>query len=289
MREPDYICFSDESYIGERFRTIAACTCSYATYKRVHHELMGVVASSKAKEFKWEKLRNAKYLLLAESLMDFAFREMHASDLRVDILTWDIQDSRHARRGRNDRANFERMLYHLINTTLRRRPQGSTWRIYPDQKLDVDWKTVESCISLRGKRRRDLPDSLFSGLFSESPYSIELFQEAQSHEAPLCQLADLFAGLASFAALRYEDFSRWKYQDGPNLSLLPCDDSEKFSNSDKSKFRILDRLHDECKRYKYGVSLRQKKRFFTYNPKGPLNFWPYEPQGEYDRAPVVKG
>lgn len=288
MREPDYICFSDESHIDARFRTIAACTCSYATYRCVHHELIALVAESGAQEFKWEKLRSAKYYRLAEELIRFAFREMQTSDLRVDVLTWDTQDSRHAHRGRDDRANFDRMLYHLLNTTLRRRPHGSTWRIYPDQKLDVDWETVESCISLRGKRRRDIPYVLFAELFVGAPYSIDRFREVNSHEAPLCQLADLFAGLASFAALRYEDFFLWQQQEGPNFSLLPAA-AVPVSNADRFRFRLLDHLYSECKRHKAGVSLRRKQRLYTYNPSQSLNFWPYEPQGEYDRAPIVQG
>lgn len=285
MRDPDYICFSDESYIGARFRSLAACTCSYATYKYFHHELLQLVAAAGTQEFKWQKLRNAKYRRLAEQLIDWSLQNSHESDVRVDVLTWDTHDSRHAHRCTDDKANFERMLYHILNITLRKRPHGSTWRVYPDQKLDVDWEMVEACVSYRGKRRRDVPNALFANLFAGGPYTIERFKEVESHKAPLSQVADLFAGLASFSALRYDDYVLWNHEQGPNQSLLPVEGRTE-SSADPFRFQVLDYFDGECKRYKAGVSLRRNRRLVTYNPARPLNFWPYEPQGEHDRAPT---
>jgi len=45
-------------------------------------------------------------------------------------------------------------------------------------------------------------------------------------------------------------------------------------------------LNKEFKPLSLGVSLETKKKFHTFNPNNPANFWFYTPQLEYDKAPI---
>ena len=54
----------------------------------------------------------------------------------------------------------------------------------------------------------------------------------------------------------------------------------------KSKVHVLDNLLKECRRYKMGVGFKTNKRLQTYNPHNNINYWPYKPQGDFDKAPT---
>ena len=45
-------------------------------------------------------------------------------------------------------------------------------------------------------------------------------------------------------------------------------------------------LSQEDLAHKLGVSLKTNNRLQTFNRNNPINFWNYEPQGDYDKAPV---
>ena len=51
-------------------------------------------------------------------------------------------DSRHTVQGRDDLANYERMFYHLLNNSMKKRPKSATWHIRPDQRSGIDWKRL---------------------------------------------------------------------------------------------------------------------------------------------------
>jgi len=283
---PDFIAFSDESGTSDQYRSIAVATCPYAAYKqRVHRELGQIVKNYGIREFKWEKLRTARHVPVAADMVAFTLKHTCESDLRVDVLTWDVQDSRHAIMGRNDIANFERMFYHLLNNTMRRRPRGSTWRIYPDKGMPVDWQTVQDCLAHRGRKRTPIQDLLY-GVFLDDPhYSIEWLREADSHEAPLCQLADLFAGMAAFSVNRFGDYCDWQATAGAGGNLLGDLEGSSFSGAQKARFPVIDHLCRGCRERRMSVSFKSLGRLHTYKPSSPINFWFYTSQGPYDVAP----
>ncbi|MBW1650791.1 MAG: hypothetical protein JRJ44_09000, partial [Deltaproteobacteria bacterium] len=62
-----------------------------------------------------------------------------------------------------------------------------------------------------------------------------------------------------------------------------------LSNSEQARFEIMKYFNKKCKQLKLGVSLKNKERFHTFKPENPINFWPYKPQHEYDKAPIKNG
>ena len=72
--------------------------------------------------------------------------------MRVDVLIWDMEDSRHKEvPDRDDKADFSRMYYHLLHSVLKLRwPDGARWLICPDQHGEMDCMTLEQCLGWKG-------------------------------------------------------------------------------------------------------------------------------------------
>jgi hypothetical protein len=276
--------FSDESYVsGSRYRSIGVFSFPSSRATRIELELSEILASSDVKEFKWEKLRNAKYKFCAVKLIDFIIENINQLKIRLDVLIWDTYDKRHKIIGRDDRANYERMFFHLLRNTLKKRGQNTRWNIYPDERMGVDWATIKQCLQYKGSESKYV-ESLFGGFFSDPYYTIDILEEVNSDENPCCQIADLFAGIAVFAKIDYELFGKWKAICTKELSLFS--DDKKFSNTQQFRFEVIHHLDNKCKENRLGVSLKSIKCFWTPHPENPINFWHYLPQHESDKAPT---
>lgn len=278
--------YTDESYItGERYRSIAAFSYKTDHRDKIYKHLTKLLKESSINEFKWQKLKDAKYKFGAIKLLDYILNNISNYDLRMDIVIWDTYDNRHKIQGRDDDANFERMFFHLLKTTLRRRPRNSSWSIYPDQKHGINWDTIHDCIEAVGKHI-EYHRTLFGDFFTDPFYHIKYLKEIDSSETPCCQVADLFAGLSVFSINCYSKFCKWKEQEQPSLF-----ETEKItlSNREKVRFEVIQYLDEECKKRKLGVSLNSNQGFYTYQPKNPINFWRYTPQHEKDKAPIKFG
>ncbi len=104
-----------------------------------------------------------------------------------------------------------------------------------------------------------------------------------SHEEPLAQVADFFAGIAAYSRNAYQIYEllleqRKTQQDNKRLTGL--------SNSHIERCFVLEYLYQCCKERKMRVSLLSKHGLRTMDARSPLNFWWYEPQGDYDKAPI---
>lgn len=279
----EYVVFTDESYITDsRFQSLTAFSIHKNAWDKAKSELNNILASSNVTEFKWQKLNNAKNYFCAEKIIDFIFNNLSNFKMRIDILIWDTHDSRHQIYGRDDMANYERMFFHLLSASMKRRPKSAKWDIRPDQRNGIDWHTVHKCLSAKGRQQNSHHD-IFGYFISDPHYFIESFQEQCSNVEPLIQVADLFSGLAVFSKESYASFVQWKQQKTPILFEEEC---MSFSNRQNYRFILLEFFDRRCKAGKYGVSLESKQCLFTYNPKNPINFWYYEPQHNSDKAPV---
>ena len=285
----NFIAYSDESYsTAERYRSIATFSFAMDYHQQIRSELFSILKESEVSEFKWNKLKDAKYRFCALKFIEAAIGFVGKHDARIDVLIWDTHDSRHRIPGRDDTANFERMFFHLHNQALKRRCRNARWRIYPDRRLDIDWETVALCLQAVGKRIEVIELPLLSSFFADSYYQIQDFSEMESHEHPCCQVADLFAGLAVFSKTHYELFRNWNKQHIPNLNLFENEDLS-LSNRELNRFEVLKHLNDCCKSKKLGVSLDTFGCLCTPNPHYPINFWHYEPQHDQDKAPSKMG
>lgn len=287
-----HIGFADESHWNSgRFRAIGLVTLPLSAFDAHHRELIQHLKASGVREFKWKKLNGAKDRFAAQKLFDFAIEAASKGTLRVDVLIWDTQDSRHRIKGRDDIANLQRMYYHLFHNVLRERwPNDAIWRLHPDEHTAMDWNTVQDCLE-HVANRLEMERLLFTmGQFRDRlrrEFMLEEIQPVRSPEQPMLQLADLFAGIAVFSRDQFDAYQKWLAANGPQLELFDDqNDAPDASRISRERFLVLKYLDDACKKNKLGVSLNRKRGLWTPKPKNPLNFWMYEPQHPEDKAPA---
>lgn len=286
--------FSDESnWNTGRFRSLGLVTMPIDQIDAAETELCRLLEESQVSEFKWKKLDGAKERFAAVKLCEFAVAKASAGRLRVDVLIWDTEDSRHKIAGRDDIANLGRMYYHLFRNVLRARwPKTAAWRLHPDEHTAMDWNTVQDCLQSVAESL-ELEHSLFTeGQFRlrlRQEFGIESIQPVASSEHALLQLADLFAGLAVFSREKFAEYQQWLAKTSQQLRLVDDQGSlDGLSRSAKERFQVLKEFDQMCKQRKLGVSLKSKQGLWTPNPGSPINFWMYEPQHPGDKAPTRK-
>ncbi len=288
-QDAPYLAYADESsWNTGRFRSIALATLQSTDAEDLRNELVALLDESNVQEFKWQKLKKAKYRFPAKKLVDFTFKYSDTKQLRLDVLTWDTHDSRHEIIGRDDNANLGRMYYHLFRSVLTRRwPEGACWYLYPDEHTSLDWPAIRQCLEYKGIQfdlAGEQQQSWFRLEGMKELFNIHDLCECRSHEEPFIQLADLFSGLAAYS---YESYEKWcSWRDDSQMCLPGFGEAVKMSNADWERCCILNYLNKKCKARRLGVALNSEKGLFSHNPDQSPNFWRYEPQHELDRAPT---
>ena len=283
----EYIAFSDESYTSaERYRSIGAMSLPYGLTEETNGEIASILKNSGVREFKWKKLKDAKYRFCALKLIEYLLKNIYQRRLRVDVIIWDTQDSRHSIEGRDDIANFGRMFFHLLKDLMKRREKEAHWYIHPDERMGIDWETIKECLKSVGKWREYFESQLFGDAFSEQFFHIREFNQINSAETPCCQIADLFAGMVVFSKNCYQKYATWCETQSNQLCFLGSPDEIECSKREKERFHILKEFSEKCKTNKLGVSIKTKKCLSTFKPENPINFWWYKPQHPLDKAPL---
>ena len=278
--------YSDESG-GRRFKFLSAISGLKSDLDDLSDHLKSILLSNDVKEIKFDGVRtHLPKIKTAKKFFEVAVEFAVNGKIRVDIIIWDLQDSRHSVLGRDDKENLERMYYHLLkNITIR-------WKIfscnfYPDEHSEYDYQKIIDYLN-RTKYPREEPNIL--KLFREKRIKFN-FKEVvpqQSHNQPLIQLADLFAGFGCFSREKAVEFGKWKKQkENRNLTLFPLEETT-FEEKKAliNRFEILLFIKDLCERNGLKVSLNTNNYLKTYKGDLPINFWHYEPQGDYDKAPT---
>lgn len=284
-----HVGFGDESNWNQgRYRSIGLVSCALSSLEELEAALRNLLEESAVSEFKWKELAGAKERFAAEKLCKFTIDQAHK--IRADVLIWDIEDSRHSVPQRDDIANLQRMYYHLFRNVLRKRwPQDAVWRLYPDEHTAMDWKTVQDFLEIKSTVVK-LEQSLFPGgkfrFRLQQEFNIQEIMQVASHDHPLTQVADLFAGLAVFSRAKFEEYQTWLQKNSPQQTFFDEEEnSQDPSRSSKERFLVLETFDRLCKQHRLGVSLKSTNGLRTRDPKNPLNFWLYEPQHPEDRAP----
>jgi len=280
---PTHLAFSDDSKHSEgRYNSLGLVTFAANDHGAFHKEFVALLKSSDINsEFKWTRLASAKYRFAAEKMIDFVLRNL--GKLRVDVLIWDMEDSRHKNlRGRNDNENLVRMYYHLVAAMCGKRwpIKNVQWAWYPDEQSSVDWRTLRDCI--RSKKHRCIED-----LFGANPeferVSLGL-RPVESHKYPFVQLADLFAGLGAYSWGNFTKLQAWKEQQ-KGAGLFGGASNVKFSNSEKERFRVITDFRAKCTTRDLKIGLEHSNGLQSHDPRKPINFWLYSPQHANDKAP----
>ena len=267
--------FADETHynIG-RYRGVGVITLPSSQTIAVRKEVRDILVRSSVREFKWSHLRSARERHAAVEIVNYMIAKAAERSLRIDVMTWDINDSRHRIRGRSDLQNLKRMYYFLFRDVLFKRwPSDTIWNIFVDESTNKPWGHLHYLDQGTDWKASELLGEL----------TLREVVDVDSADEPLVQVADLFAGLAVYSRRAYQKYEKW------SSVTTNQEDSVKrrrdFSRTDQERCPLIAQVNQLCKKYKLGVSLRSRKGFYTYNPANPVNFWWYEPQSEQDKAP----
>jgi hypothetical protein len=285
---------ADESrYNQRRYRAVAMVSCRGSLRTDLSSRFLAIIRAANLVEFKWHKLRQARDRFAALAMIDETISLAMSGKIRIDALIWDTHDSRHRIKRRDDIANLQRMYYHLFKNVLRNRwPTDATWELCPDEHTGMNWQSVADYLDLSAiSLWSDRPD-MFSNddqfhVRIVREFRVVRIQEIASHVESLCQLADLFAGLAAYSHSEYARYRDWLELSGSQLTLaFSTGPHLHFSGSERERFQLLRDFENNCKARKLGVGLHTSHGLVTYKPENPINFWFYEPQTESDTAPT---
>jgi len=279
-----------------RFQSIGTISGNVETLTKLRDILGGILKGKEIKEIKFSDIDryNSRAYKVAQGFFVRTITEfIRYQAVRVDVLIWDTTDSRHATSGRDDIKNLGRLYYHLLCHVVKQCPEAY-WYVIVDKDEKVDFNTLTECLnsSIVRQDTGKTPEIIVSIRQMEELETVKKIDEVESHEEPLVQLADLFAGIARFSSEKGSECCSWLASYGnPDQYPLPdfyADEAglDEYAKSDECRYSLIGELCEICKRYSLGVSLRHRKRLWTPNPAKPINFWIYEPQGEYDKAPI---
>lgn len=287
-----HVAYSDESNWNKgRYRSLALITSDHRTSVSVDTHLRQALKESSIKEFMWKRFDSARDRFLASKMHRYAVELASKSLMRIDVLVWDIEDSRHKIHGRDDIENLKRMYYHLLKWVLCNCwPSKSTWSLNPDQHSALDWQELQSFLQAKSQRLEYLPE-VGQGLnrfVMRRLFNILEIRPRSSQGSAIGQLADFFAGISVFSRTSYERYKEWQRRHGSQLGFQfeISDAPIVFTLSEKERFPVLHEFYSLCKELKLGVSLENSRGLRTFKKSNPINFWHYAPQHEADMAPV---
>lgn len=229
------------------------------------------------------ELRTNDARLVGLSIVDAVLASL-ADDLRVHVVIWDTHDRRHRVKGRDDKANRERMFFHLAHAAFRSRPRAA-WKVFPDAGGSTDWPVIQRCLAAKGAWPKVLDYPLLRQRVAEQLYQIERIDCVPSHEHPLVQVADLFAGMGAYSRQMVDQYRLWTEWNAGQGGLFESPPAPSLSHRHRARFPLIEALAERSRRARLGVSLRTNGYLMTHSPERPLSFWHYTPQHDEDTAP----
>ena len=267
-------------------------SASRADALALHNETINLLRESDVEELKWKKIRTAKYRFAAQKVIDACATALSDRRLRIDVLIWDSQDSRHAVRNPDLEANLQRMYFHLFKNVMSRRwPPDCVWRHIPDEHVGVKWDTLESCLS--AKDCLQVSELAFAGKTSayesfgasiKRIFKVAEITECHSQEMCLSQIADMLAGMGAFSRERYAEYRAWKRNVGYSETIFEAIPRPNTTPGQLEKFQVLSHFENKIYQLALPVALDQTGGLRTLDPSAPVNFWLYEPQSRFDKA-----
>lgn len=292
MKEDLLKIFSDESSSkSKRYNSICAISGKSSIIDQLLNNLKKILTKHGIKEVKFSEIKTHKSKIeCAKEFFLKAIEYASNNQLRIDVIIWDLQDSRHSIPGRDDEENFKRIYFHLLRHIV------ESWKVfncnfYPDERSTFNYNEIIDYLNSTKYPRKE-------------PFIIKMFKEEKikfnfceiipqkSENNPLVQLADLFAGFACFSKENADIFKKWKSkiekEKYPSLFGDFGEREEDEKETIKNRFEIIELIKSECKKCGIKVSLNTNNYLKTFDPNERINFWHYEPQGEYDKAPIKK-
>lgn len=276
---PTHAAFSDESsWNSGRYRSISLITMPSRHRNTLEKSLQNGMAGCAAAELKWTGRWSYAKIAAARCALDVLASEAGRGRLRLDVLTWDIEDSRHTVKGRDDRLNLAIMYYHLCRNVFRLR-WGSTavWRFFPDRHSGIDWHELEEILGAGAPTSA----SCFADNLAKLPrYRVAEVRPVAARDHRLTQVCDLLAGAAAFSWEECGEYRDWRRSRIP--TLFPPTNLTPHNRSHESRFQLIQHIRDKWPRWLSMDALGLR----TDDPALPVNFWLYRPQHSRDRAPA---
>lgn len=121
-----FLAFTDESnWNTGRFRAVAALSLPASEQAGLERELNRILGREGLRELKWTRVgSDGRATRVADAVFGAVVNAASSQHLRVDVLAWDILDSRHSIFGRDDAENLGRMYHHLLVHVCRQWPPG---------------------------------------------------------------------------------------------------------------------------------------------------------------------
>jgi len=146
--------YSDESGVpNQRYKAIAVVSGSRADLASLRGSLQSSLTQPGIRELKFAEVKgDRRRWACADEFVAHAVEFAGTGRIRLDVIVWDMQDSRHAIRGRDDIACLERMYYHVL-INMARRWGREAWRFFPDEQSAVDFWEMQNYLNMTTARR----------------------------------------------------------------------------------------------------------------------------------------
>jgi len=286
--------YGDESgTFDHRFQSVAVVSGEAYMIDELRKKLRNEINTKGIQELKFSEIEGYKShkAEVARQFINYAVREFaRYKRIRIDIVTWDIQDSRH-NIPNIDNANNLQIMYYNVLEHMARQWNKIRWNFYPDENSKVNWNEIAKYLNMTRLSRSKLKQpTLVNMIENNQKFNFDEVIPLDSVNEPIIQLADLFAGIARFSCEECPQCVRWLSSFG-NRNQLKLKNTHKKISKDRStrikecRYQLIGELDRICKSCRLGVSLRKKKKLWTPNRTNTINFWNYEPQGDYDKAP----
>jgi len=292
MNQNKHYIFSDESgYDGDnRFASLAKVSGTYEHSLELHNKLKDILARHTKEEIKFKDVHSHKTKSIATEFLSTSFDFLNQSKIKIHVIVWDKLDSRHNIPNRCDIENLKRMYYHNMKALLKSWNTETSWSFYPDEFTAIDWENdiIKYIENTRLNPANDMQQKLFDVFRDVQFPTVKSVRELDSKDYPIIQLADLYAGLVRTSRAESDKYSLWH-----QLNALQCQPSlfeedldVDVSKTLKPKFEVMREFHEKAKKYRLGVNFSDSKYFKTFHDKSNLSIWHYEPQSEFDKAPI---
>ena len=284
--------FADESkWNTGRYRALGAVSIRVDRCILLSKKIAELLNESDVRELRWSKIANAKYRFAAEKIINLVIDHAVVGGLRVDVLSWDIEDERHRIKGRDDIENLHRMYHHLLKNIMKERwEDNAVWHLKPDEHTALRFEDIHYFLEIKETGIAVEEVNLFSSnpkIYWRKYYNISGFEPVNSEKEVFVQVADMFAGMVCFSRGCFEKYKNWERSNSQQQTLFEDEKkTDQLSKSEKTRFELLKKFNKKCKCHGLGVSLDTCKGLKTFDPSKPINFWWYESQHKKDKAPI---
>jgi hypothetical protein len=166
---------------------------------------------------------------------------------------------------------------------------NAIWGLHPDEQDTINWSEINEILEHKSAGIDSTPTLFIKGagrIRFRRYFRVKRIEERPSSN-PFVQLADLFSGLSVFSRRNYSSYREWERSSNPQSSLFHRE-TERYSWSEEHRYVVLREFNKLAKKHKLGISFDTHKGLRTMDPKYPINFWPYIPQTDLDKAPTTE-